>query len=71
MKAIDQYREVFNTNYNFKKTEIKAHIEKLKEMDKILPPSSTYLMITNTKEGKYDFISKNFQYATGLKKSHF
>lgn len=71
MNAFDQYKEVFKTSYNFSRDEIQTHIQKLKEMDRVLPPSSTFLMITNTREGTYDFISKNFEFATGLKKAVF
>lgn len=68
MKEFTQYQEIFDTQYDFSTQEIKQHIESLKHLDKILPPSTTFLMITNTLKGKYDFISKNFEFATGLNK---
>mgnify|MGYP000126755146 CR=1 FL=1 len=71
MNPVDQYQEVFKTDYNFNKEELRTHIEKFKELDKYLPPSSTYLIITNTREGKYEFISKNFEPATGLSSDPF
>ncbi|WP_218164136.1 response regulator transcription factor [Chitinophaga sancti] len=41
-------------------------MERLTELDNILPPSSTFLMLINTATYNYEFISKNIQYATGL-----
>ena len=66
-----QYQEIFNTPYDFSSEEISRHIEGLKQLDRLLPPSSTYLMVTNTAEGRYDFVSKNFEYATGLNRQLF
>lgn len=71
MKTYDQYRDIFRSGYDFSRKEIQTHIQKLKEIDGLLPPSSTFTMITNTQEGKYDFISKNFEFATGLKRQDF
>ncbi|MDW7691747.1 LuxR C-terminal-related transcriptional regulator [Flammeovirgaceae bacterium SG7u.111] len=71
MGKFDHYNEIFRTTYDFRKEEIKGHIKHLKELDKVLPPSSTFLMITNTSISKYEFISKNFGFATGQDKEEF
>ncbi|WP_224483460.1 response regulator transcription factor [Robertkochia aurantiaca] len=71
MSNYNQYKDIFKTGYDFSGDDIQTHIQKLHELDQLLPPSSTFTMITNTLEGKYDFISKNFEYATGLKRQDF
>jgi len=66
MHILDQYKEVFKSKYNYNNCEIKSRIQKLHELDQLMPPCSTYILITNTQTCKYEFISKNFEYATGL-----
>jgi DNA-binding CsgD family transcriptional regulator len=66
MDTLRQYEEVFATNFDFTRADIQNHIVQLKQLDQLLPPSSTFLMITNTVENKYEFISRNFEFATGL-----
>jgi DNA-binding CsgD family transcriptional regulator len=62
------YAEVFRTNKNYYNEIIDIHISRLAEIDNILPPSATFIMLTNTSTYTYEFISKNIQYATGLSK---
>jgi DNA-binding CsgD family transcriptional regulator len=71
MKVLEHYQEVFKSDYDFSSDKIKAHINHLQQLDLLLPPSTTFLMITNTLEARYDFISKNFEYATGLERTLF
>ncbi len=65
-QSLDIYREVFETYQEFSGTVVEAHINRLREIDKILPPSSTFFIITNTSKGTFEFVSKNFEYALGL-----
>ncbi|RAJ83165.1 regulatory LuxR family protein [Chitinophaga dinghuensis] len=62
------YAEVFKTNTSYYDEIVDAHVKRLSEIDNILPPSSTFLMLTNTSTYSYEFISRNIQYATGLDK---
>lgn len=68
MNSIDKYNELFKTNFVLTDAYLKKHLEHFKILDNLLPPSSTFFMITNTVAGKYEFISSNFEYATGLSK---
>jgi len=63
---ISTYTEVFKTNSNYYDDIVGIHVKRLSEVDSILPPSSTFLMLTNTATYSYEFISRNIEYATGL-----
>lgn len=65
-EIFDIYEEVFASNHMLKEGVIEAHIEKIKEMDKFLPPSSSFFIITDTTKGTFPFTSKNFEYNLGL-----
>ena len=71
VNEVNQYHQIFKTSYNFNRKEINSHIEKLKDLDKVLPPSTTFLLVTNTMTGQFEFISKNFTLVTGLDKNLF
>jgi len=66
MEIIDIYEEVFHTYKEFRGDIIEDHINQLRELDKLLPPSSTYFCVTNTTSQSFEFVSKNFEYVTGL-----
>jgi DNA-binding CsgD family transcriptional regulator len=65
-ESLDIYQEVFRTYQEFSGTVIEDHIKRLQEIDRILPPSSTFFIVTNTSMGTFEFVSKNFEYALGL-----
>ncbi len=69
MTPMDQYSELFKTDFELSSKSMKVHLERFKLLDQLLPPSSTFFLITNTQKGTYEFISSNFEYATGLSKS--
>jgi len=69
MNNIDQYTELFKTDFKLTNKSMQTHIERFQILDKLLPPSSTFFMITNTNKGNYEFISNNLEYATGLSKT--
>ena len=64
--TIDLFKEVFETNKEYKGTVIEEHINKLRELDKYLPPMESFFIVTNTSKLMYEFTSKNFEYALGL-----
>ncbi|MDH5604925.1 MAG: helix-turn-helix transcriptional regulator [Cyclobacteriaceae bacterium] len=68
MEIIDIYEEVFETFSEFRGDIIEEHINQLRDLDKILPPSSTFFCVTNTAHQSFEFVSKNFEYITGLSK---
>ena len=69
MNRIDQYSELFKTDYSLTDEAMRTHISRFQLLDKLLPPSSTFFMITNTNKGNYEFISNNLEFATGLSKT--
>ncbi|WP_299888292.1 response regulator transcription factor [uncultured Lacinutrix sp.] len=62
-KIKDQYKSVFES---YDKPSLEIHINKLIELDKYLPYSSTFFCVTNTQEFKFEYISKNFGPCLGL-----
>jgi DNA-binding CsgD family transcriptional regulator len=64
--VIDLFEEIFNTHKEYNGTIVEKHIQKLKELDKYLPPMQSFFIVTNTTTQKYPFVSKNFEYALGL-----
>jgi DNA-binding CsgD family transcriptional regulator len=69
MTPLDQYMELFKTDFELTSKSMKIHLDRFKLLDNLLPPSSTFFLITNTQKGNYEFISSNFEYATGLSKA--
>ncbi|QSE98135.1 response regulator transcription factor [Fulvivirga lutea] len=63
---VNIYDEVFETIKELKGDVIETHIKRLKELDKLIPPSAMFFCITNTTKRSFEFVSKNFSYATGL-----
>lgn len=64
--SINVFKEIFETNKEFKNTIIENHINKLRELDEYFPPNEAFSIMTNTTLQKYPFVSKNFEYALGL-----
>ena len=60
------YDEVFETIKDIEGEFIHTHINRLKELDKLLPPSAVFFCVTNTTKRSFEFVSKNFHMATGL-----
>lgn len=67
-QVLSLYSEVFKTNSHYYNEIVEAHVKRLAELDNILPPSSTFVILTNTSTYQYEFISKNIEYATGLQR---
>ena len=63
---MDLYNEVFKSNKNLFTTELECHINKMKEMDRLLHPSNSFLILTNTTLNNFPFVSKNFHHNLGL-----
>ena len=63
---INIYDEVFETLNGVDTDVIETHIDRLKELDQLLPPSAMFFCITNTTKQSFEFVSKNFHHATGL-----
>lgn len=59
----DHYRSIFES---YDKPSLKTHIQKIIELDKVLPYSSTFFCITNTQDLAFEYISKNFKTCVGL-----
>lgn len=65
-EPIDVFKEIFETNKEFKNTIIETHINKLREFDEYFPPNEAFSIMTNTTLQSYPFVSKNIEYALGL-----
>ncbi len=59
----DLYRSIFES---YDKPSLKSHIQKIMELDKVLPYSSTFFCITNTQDLTFEYVSKNFKSCLGL-----
>tara|TARA_R110002096_G_scaffold436050_1_gene666244 strand:+ start:187718 stop:188494 length:777 start_codon:yes stop_codon:yes gene_type:complete len=64
--TIDVFKEIFETNKEYKNTIIENHLNKLRELDEYFPPNESFSIVTNTTLQSYPFVSKNFEYALGL-----
>nr|WP_321406571.1 LuxR C-terminal-related transcriptional regulator [uncultured Carboxylicivirga sp.] len=60
------YDEVFSSNHVLSKGIIKQHIQKIKELDQVLPHNSSFFILTNTTFNNFPFVSLNFQRHLGL-----
>ena len=65
-KILEDYSDIFNTDLQFSSEFLKTHIEKLKELDRYIPHSSTFFCVTNTVSRSFEYVSKNFSASTGL-----
>ena len=63
---LDRFSEIFSENAHLDSAVIAPHIERLKELDKVLPTSSTFLMLTNTLEQRYEYFTKNIELGMGI-----
>lgn len=68
-ETIDLFKEIFETNKEFKNTIIEDHINKLREFDKYFPLNESFSILTNTTTQNHPFVSKNFEYTLGLDRS--
>lgn len=57
------YREIFKT---YDKPSLEEHIRKVRELDYLLPYSSTFFCVTNTQDLSFEYISKSMQACLGL-----
>ncbi|WP_026755295.1 LuxR C-terminal-related transcriptional regulator [Sediminibacter sp. Hel_I_10] len=63
---VDLFKEVFETYKEYSGTVVETHIQKLRELDRFLPPMQSFFIVTNTSKQTYEFVSKNFEYTLGL-----
>ncbi|SFU27147.1 PAS fold-containing protein [Pustulibacterium marinum] len=59
------YKEIFSKYTKYDGSVVQQHIEKLTEMDKIIPPMESYTMLLNVTKNCHEFLSKNFEYVAG------
>lgn len=64
--SLDFYKEIFDTNYHFDRENLQIHIDKLREMDQFLPPSSSFFILADTPKNNYPYVGKNFKINLGL-----
>lgn len=62
-KIKEIYKYIFES---YDKPSLQKHIEKIIEMDRFLPYSSTFFCITNTQDLTFEYISKNYKASLGL-----
>ncbi|MBT8237629.1 MAG: PAS domain-containing protein [Croceitalea sp.] len=60
------YQQIFDSNNNYDGKHVKNYIQKLEELNSFLPPLESFILITNTSNGRYEFISNNFEKTLGL-----
>lgn len=59
----DLYRSIFKS---YDKPSLSTHINRIIDLDKYLPYSSTFFCITNTQTLEFEYVSKNFKACIGL-----
>jgi DNA-binding CsgD family transcriptional regulator len=64
-KSVDIYTEIIESKSLDNHPDYKKHYKKLKEVDKFLPPSDSFLLLLNAEKLSYEFVSKNFEYILG------
>lgn len=62
-KIKEIYKYIFES---YDKPSLQKHIEKIMEMDRFLPYSSTFFCITNTQDLTFEYVSKNYKASLGL-----
>ena len=62
-KIKELYKFIFES---YDKPSLQKHIEKIIEMDRFLPYSSTFFCITNTQDLTFEYVSKNYKASLGL-----
>ncbi|QCK16852.1 response regulator transcription factor [Mangrovivirga cuniculi] len=63
----EQYLEIVSATPEVDSSLLQKHVRNLRESEKYLPIGMTFLFITNSSKQKYEFITKNVEYCTGLK----
>ena len=65
-RIIENYHEIFETFKEFKGETLERHVDKLKELDQLIPHSATFFCVTNTSTQSFEYVSKNFTPAINL-----
>lgn len=60
-RIIDSYSDIFSTFREFKGETLEKHVEKLRELDQLIPHSATFFCVTNTSDRSFEYVSKNFE----------
>ena len=63
---IESYSDIFETFKEFKGETLEKHVEKLRDLDRLIPHSSTFFCVTNTSDQSFEYVSKNFEPAIHL-----
>ncbi len=65
-RVVVDYQDIFETFQEFKGASLENHVEKLRELDQLIPHSATFFCVTNTSNQSFEYVSKNFPPATNL-----
>lgn len=65
-KIVDDYTDIFKSSDAELDENLKIHIEKLKELDHLIPYSTTFFCVTNTLSQSFEYVSKNFSSCLSL-----
>ncbi len=60
-KVLDSYNDIFSTFKEFKGETLEKHVDKLRQLDQLIPHSATFFCVTNTSTQSFEYISKNFE----------
>ncbi|MEQ8905650.1 helix-turn-helix transcriptional regulator [Ekhidna sp.] len=60
-RIFDAYTDIFSTFKEFKGATLEKHVEKLKQLDHLIPHSATFFCVTNTSNQSFEYVSKNFE----------
>ncbi|GAB4247747.1 MAG: hypothetical protein Tsb0034_27050 [Ekhidna sp.] len=65
-RIVDNYGDIFKTFTEFKGETLEKHVEKLSQLDQLIPHSATFFCVTNTSNQTFEYVSKNFVPTTKL-----
>ena len=65
-RIVEDYHDIFETFQEFKGDTLESHVQKLQELDQLIPHSATFFCVTNTSNQSFEYVSKNFPPATNL-----
>ncbi len=60
-KIVDSYNDIFSTFREFKGATLEKHVDKLRQLDQLIPHSATFFCVTNTSNQSFEYVSKNFE----------
>ncbi|MEQ9468581.1 MAG: LuxR C-terminal-related transcriptional regulator [Ekhidna sp.] len=60
-KIVESYNDIFSTFKEFRGESLEKHVEKLRQLDQLIPHSATFFCVTNTSTQAFEYVSKNFE----------